>query len=179
VLIAGSVLPTLVRGRDLADLGLRLARVRQQIVLLFAGGACMLVLGLIGVALFRHLSIQAPLAASIPKEHWPSWVLFQLVYVAFPEELFFRGYLLSNSVYLFTTVVRMNSLAATVVSVVLSAGVFALSHVLILGNPASILTFFPALIFAWLFIRIGSLIPSIVLHAAANIGYAMMIGLAT
>lgn len=179
VLIVGAVLPTLARGRDLAGLGLRLGRVRQGIVLLFASGVCMLVLGFGSVALFKHLSIQPPLAASIPKERWPLWVLFQFAYVAFPEELFFRGYLLSNSLCLLKTAMKRGSSTAGVVSVVLSAGLFALSHVLILGNPASVLTFFPGLIFSWLFIRMGSLIPSILLHGVANVGYAMMTGAAT
>ncbi len=61
----------------------------------------------------------------------------------------------------------------------LAAGVFALCHVLVLGDAVSALTFFPGLIFGWLFLRMGSLIPSILLHAAANIGYAMLAGLAT
>jgi membrane protease YdiL (CAAX protease family) len=179
VLIAGAVLPTLARRRALAGLGLRLGRVGQGIVPLCAGGACMLVLGLIGVTLFKHLSMQPPLVASVPKERWPWWVLFQFVYVAFPEELFFRGYFLSNSLSLLRTAGRMGDSAAGVMSVVLSAGVFALSHVVVLGNPAAVLTFFPGLIFGWLFVKVGSLAPSIVLHGAANIGYAMMAGVVT
>jgi membrane protease YdiL (CAAX protease family) len=167
-LIAGAVLTTLARGRDLAGLGLGLGRVRQGLLLLGVSGACMLVLGLTGVALFKHLSIPLPLAASIPQERWPVWVLFQLVYVAFPEELFFRGYLLSNSLYLLKTAVRMNSSSAAIVSIVLSAGVFALAHVLVLGGAASALTFLPGLLFGWVFLRMGSLLPSILLRAGSG-----------
>jgi membrane protease YdiL (CAAX protease family) len=179
VLVAGSVIPTFVGRRDLADLGLRLGRVRQGIVLLLGGGVCMLILGLAGLALFKHLSMQPPLAVSVPKEQWPLWVLFQLGCVAFPEELFFRGYFLSNSLHWLRTAVGLNSLAGAVVGVVLSAGFFAISHVFILGNSASVLTFFPALIFAGLFVKTNSLVPSILLHAAANVGYGIMIGLVT
>lgn len=153
VLAAAAVLPTLVGGRDVAGLGLRVrplaARSKCEIRNSIAVSAgAMLVLGFVSLALFKYMATHPPLAASIPKERWPSWVLFQFVCVAFPEELFFRGYFLSNSLYLLKTAARMNSSAAGPVSVVLSAGVFALAHLLVLGGPISALTFFPGLFLA-------------------------------
>jgi membrane protease YdiL (CAAX protease family) len=70
----------------------------------------------------------------------------------------------------------MKASVAERAAILLSAGVFALSHMLILGNAASLLTFFPGLIFGWLFVKIGSLVPAILMHGVANIGYAMMTG---
>ncbi len=176
-LVMGAVLPTLARGGDLSGLGLHLGRIRRGILLLGASGVCMLVLGFIGLVVLRYLTVEPPLMASIPKERWPLWVLFQFVCVAFPEELFFRGYFLSNSLYLFKTNVKMDASTAGLLSVVLSAGVFALSHVLVLGDPVSALTFFPGLIFGWLFVRMGTLTPSILLHGTANVSYVMMGGM--
>jgi membrane protease YdiL (CAAX protease family) len=176
VLVTGALLPTLIWGRDLAGLGLRWGQVRQGLVLLSLGGACLLVVGLLCVALLRQVSIQPPLVPSVPKERWLQWVLFQFAYAAFPEELFFRGYVLSGSLCLLKGTRRMNASVAELVAILLSAGVFALSHTLILGNAASLLTFFPGLIFGWLFVKIGSLVPAVLMHGGANIGYAIMTG---
>ncbi|MBN1507503.1 MAG: CPBP family intramembrane metalloprotease [Sedimentisphaerales bacterium] len=176
VLVLGAVVPIMARGRHLATLGLQWGQVKSGIALLVAAAAGMLVLGFLAVAAFKHMAIQPPLAASIPPDGRLVWVLFQFVYVALPEELFFRGYVLGSSLCLLTTSGKMSPLVAGLTAVLLSAAVFALSHVLILGHAASLLTFFPALLFGWLFVRMGSLVPAVVLHGVANIGCAMMVG---
>jgi hypothetical protein len=43
-----------------------------------------------------------------------------------------------------------------------------------LGETASLLTFFPGFVFAWLFLRRRSLLPPVLLHGAANIGYVLL-----
>ncbi len=177
VLVMGAVLPILARGGNQGRLGLHVGRIRRAVAPLAAGSACTFILGFIGVAVLRYLAIEPPLMASIPREHRLLWVLFQFVCVAFPEELFFRGYFLRESLYLFKTDSKMDPSIAGLVGVVLSAGVFALSHVLVLGEPISVLTFFPGIVFGWLFVRTGTLIPSILLHGTANVAYAMMGGM--
>lgn len=174
VLIAGAVLPTLVHGRNAGALGLQWGRIRLEIVTLVVCGVGLLVLGFAGVVLFSRLSLQPPLAASLPKEQWPLWIVFQFFCVAFPEEVFFRGYVLSNGLSLLRTWPRIRTSTAGVLAVVLSAGIFGLAHVTILASPAAAFSVLPALIFGWAFVKVDSLIPSIFLHGAANIGYAMI-----
>ena len=53
---------------------------------------------------------------------------------------------------------------------VLAAALFALAHLDPLAlDPSRLLTFFPALWFAWLRARTGALAPAIAGHAAANL----------
>jgi hypothetical protein len=69
-------------------------------------------------------------------------------------------------------------LATECVGVCLSAGVFAVAHSLILGGAASLFTFFSGLIFAWLSLRSGVLLPPVLLHGAAHTGYLLEFGAA-
>ena len=176
VLTVGALLPTLARGRDVHELGLCLGPVRRGMLWLAVCSLCMLIFGAIGIGVLDRLSIRPPLSGAVPRERWPMWILFQFGLVAVPEELFFRGYFLTNCLKLLRAVVKSGSSALEVAGVCLSAGVFAVAHVLILGSAASIFTFFPGLIFAWLFLRCGSLAPSVLLHGAANIGYMLVLG---
>jgi len=135
----------------------------------------MLALGIVVVLMCRHWSLTRPAAISIPRENLFLWTLFQLLYIALPEELFFRGYILGNSRGLQQGLPEQNPSSWRPGRLVLSAGFFALAHVLVSGDAASLFTFFPGLLFAWLFVRMESLIPVILLHGAANIGYAVML----
>jgi membrane protease YdiL (CAAX protease family) len=173
LLTAGAVVPAFLRGKGLSDLGLRLGRLRRDLMLVLIGGACLLALCLAGVLLLKHWSVAFPARISLPRDGLFLWILFQFVYVALPEELFFRGYILSD---------MGKSRPQGAVSplwgparVAFSAGVFAFSHMLTSGDPTALFTFLPGLIFAWLFVKMGSLIPMILLHGAVNIGYALIL----
>ena len=100
---------------------------------------------------FQHLSV--------------SFILMQLLLVAVPEEVFFRGYLQR---------VTGNDLKAVVIVSVL----FALGHfvTLCLGGKhdisactKSVLTFFPSLVMGYLYMKTGSLWASIIFHFIANL----------
>jgi len=175
VLVLGALVPTLVGGRSSGELGLRMGRTRQSGRLFVLSCFVLLALGLAGVALLRRMPGDCPLGVSVPKEKWIWWVMFQFAYVALPEELFFRGFFLSHVRRLLRIANDADSPVIEVVGVALSAGVFALSHMLVLRNVVSVLTFFPGLIFAWLFVRSKSLIGPVLLHGAANVGYALMV----
>lgn len=175
VLVVGALLPTLIAGRAAAQLGLQLGRLREMVNGLCVGGVILAVFALGGVALLKRLGIEAPLRDSRPEQEWALWGLFQFIYTAFPEELFFRGYLVGNTSRLLRTVWGQSTRLAETVAVVFSAGVFALSHMLVLGTFGGIFTFIPGLIFGWLFVKIRSLIGPVVLHGAANVGYALIV----
>lgn len=175
VLVLGALLPTLVGGRSPGELGLQIGRTGQSGRLFVVSCLVLLALGLVGIALLRLMPGDSPLSVSVPKGKWIWWVMFQFAYVALPEELFFRGFFLSHVRRLLRMVGDADSPAIEVVGAALSAGVFALSHMLVLRNFVSVLTFFPGLIFAWLFVRSKSLIGPVLLHGAANVGYALMV----
>lgn len=176
VLTLGALVPTFARGGHMRELGFRLGPVRQTMLLLGISGACMLVCGVIGIGVLERLSIEPPLRGVVPRGQWFMWIFFQFGLAALPEELFFRGYFLTNCLRLLRAVVKNHPSAIEYAGVSLSAGVFAVAHVLVLGNAASILAFFPGLVFAWLFVRSGSLLLPTLMHGTANIVYVLAFG---
>jgi len=176
VLLAGSLIPALLQGRGTAELGLRIGRLRRTVRWTCVAAVVLGALGLGGVSVLGHIGMELPLRLCGPPEKWGLWALYQYLYVAVPEELFFRGYLMTGimgRVRLVTDkgVWRSPSASAAVLA---SAAVFALSHALVLGDPAGWVTFVPGLVFAWLFARTGSLAGPILLHGTANVGYRVM-----
>ena len=166
------------RGDGLAELGLRIGRWRQNVRLTCMAGVVLGVLGWGGVSVLGHIGIGLPLRASGPAEKWVQWVLFQYVYAALPEELFFRGYLMSGIMGPLRLVTDKSVLWSRSASaaVLVSAAAFALSHALVLGSATAIVTFLPGLAFAWLYARTRSLVGPILLHGTANIAYGLMAG---
>lgn len=64
--------------------------------------------------------------------------------------------------------------AIEILGIVLIACIFAVSHVLVLGNVSSMVTFFPGFVFGWLFVRTKSLIAPVLFHGLANAGYGLV-----
>ncbi len=174
VLSFGALLPTLVRRRDLRELGFQLGRVTQSARSLCLGSAALLGAGMGVILLCRWMEARPPLAAAVPRQQALLWVLAQFGYVALPEELFFRGYLLVNTLD-FLRMSRKSGRAAELAGVVVSAGIFGLAHLLSLGRADAALTFFPGLILGWLFVTTRSLLAPVLLHGAANVGYALLL----
>lgn len=83
-----------------------------------------------------------------------SGFLINLVLIAFPEEVFYRGYLQSHSKGLLG-ILCLNLL-------------FALGHFLGDYDPARLLPFFPGLLFSWLVYRSGSILGATLYHALCN-----------
>jgi membrane protease YdiL (CAAX protease family) len=179
VLTLGALVPTLARGRPLRELGFRFGPAKRGALWFGLSGLCMLVLGAIGIGVLECLSIKPPLCDTAPGGQWPLWLFFQFAWVAWPEEIFFRGYFLTNCLKLLRGAVQSSSPVVELAGVCLSAGVFAVAHGLVLDNAAALLTFFPGLILGWLFVRSGSLFPATFLHGAANVGYVLVLGGAT
>jgi membrane protease YdiL (CAAX protease family) len=94
-----------------------------------------------------------------------SFILMQLLLVALPEEVFFRGYL-------------QHEFGNTVKGIVAVSLLFALGHFVTLclggdhGLPVcsqAILTFFPSLVMGYLYMATGTLWASIIFHFLANL----------
>lgn len=98
---------------------------------------------------------------------WASYAITQLLLVAFPEEFFFRGYLQGRLSEVFV-VERKIFCADFGLPQILTALVFALSHSFIAVQWWHIFIFFPALVFAWLKEKTGTIWAGTMFHASCN-----------
>jgi membrane protease YdiL (CAAX protease family) len=103
----------------------------------------------------------------LPAGVWES-TFAQLVVIALPEELFFRGYLLARLEQAFPPARRVlgGGLGS---ALVLSALLFALGHVLVDFDVRRLAVFFPGLLFGWMRSATGSILPGVLCHASANL----------
>jgi membrane protease YdiL (CAAX protease family) len=92
----------------------------------------------------------------------------QLVVVALPEELFFRGFLLGLLEQRFPPARRVLG-GGIGLALILSAAAFALIHLPKDGDPRALATFFPGLLFGWMRSATGSILASTLTHAGSNI----------
>jgi len=98
----------------------------------------------------------------------------QLVVVALPEELFFRGMLLELLERRFPPKRRVLG-GGIGLALVLSSLAFALVHLPRAGgDPRMLATFFPGLLFGWMRSASGSILPSTLTHGACNILIAVL-----
>jgi len=100
-------------------------------------------------------------------------ILTQIIIVAYPEEVFFRGYLQSK--------IGNNLKGIIIVSVL-----FAIGHFCTMCLPngfkdiiclVNVLTFFPSLVMGYLFFFTGNLWSSIIFHCLANLTNAIVGGI--
>ncbi len=102
-----------------------------------------------------------------PLEVWEA-AFVQLVVVALPEELFFRGYLLARLEQAFPPARRWLG-GGVGTALVLSALLFALGHVLVDLDARRLAVFFPGLLFGWMRSATGSVLAGVLCHASANL----------
>jgi membrane protease YdiL (CAAX protease family) len=181
VLMAAALVPTIIRRDRFAQIGLSARQVK--LTLLTVCGACAVVFPATyaGLWLLRHYGLEPPLRVVLPENRqWLSWVVYQFLYVAVAEEVFFRGYLQGNILRLTDTMKWRSrgwpapSGLQNWVSIVLSAACFAGAHIIVQGQAASALTFLPGLILGWLFIRTRTLLAPILFHGLANTCYCII-----
>jgi membrane protease YdiL (CAAX protease family) len=94
--------------------------------------------------------------------------LSQILVVAVPEEVFFRGYLMSRFEARFPSRSRLWG-AAVGWPLLLTSLLFAVGHFLVDLQPARLAVFFPALAFGWMRNRSGSVAPGALFHALCNL----------
>jgi len=107
----------------------------------------------------------------------PWWIFMflwvQLLLVAFPEELFYRGYLQTRLQQIMGR--RLVIFGGDVgPAVIVTSAVFALGHLIAIPAASRLAVFFPSLLFGWLRDRTGSIIPGIVFHALSNLLLALL-----
>ena len=94
--------------------------------------------------------------------------LNQLVVVAIPEEIFFRGYLLVRLERVWRPTRRLWG-APVGQALVVASALFALGHLVVVPSPQRLAVFFPALVFGWMRGRTGSIAAGATFHALCNI----------
>ena len=181
------------RGKDLVDYGFVTEPVRRGLA---TAALVMLVLFPIFIAVYvgfyqaacksstlMHLAPRGLCAryGGLAGIHWPvlhwgfgarnsfaEFCIVQLVVVALPEELFFRGYLLALLEKRWPPTRRILG-GGVGIALVLSAAAFAIIHLPKDGDPRALATFFPGLLFGWMRSTTGSILASTVTHASSNI----------
>lgn len=177
VLILGGLVPTAVRRRGFAAFGLTRARIGASLAFLGWTCAALFPLAFAGLWVLKSFDIGLPAAAALPQGiGWIGWLFYQFMYVALSEEVFFRGYVLSNVLSLAEPLVGGRRQASEWASIALSAVCFAVAHVVVQGQVVFLMTFLPGLVLGWLYFRTKSLLAPILFHGLANVCYALMGG---
>ena len=180
ILAAAALIPTAIRRREFAKIGLNIKQISHSLVLL--GWTCTVIFPamLSGLWLLRYLGLELPMRAVVPPaQGWVCWLFYQFMYIAVAEEVFFRGYVQNNILRLISTAKEERCRLQHWISISVSAAVFAVAHIIVQGEIISVLTFLPGLISGWLFIRTKSLLAPILFHGLANTCYAIMASLLT
>jgi hypothetical protein len=175
LLITAALVPTRLRKKSFAEIGLRVGRPGLILRVLCATCAIVFPLLLVGILLLKHFNVQLPLSPIIPEGRWFSWLAYQFMYVAVAEEIFFRGYLQSNVLSLLTLSVQKPRAYLEIIGIIISSTIFAISHCLILGSAMAIITFLPGLILGWLLVKTKSLLAPVLFHGLANIFYGLIV----
>ena len=174
LLITAALVPTRLRKRSFADIGLRVGR--PGLILRVLCATCLVVFPLLlaGIFVLKNLNIRLPLSPIIPEGRWLSWLAYQFMYVAVAEEIFFRGYFQCNLLSLLTMSVQKKRAFLEIIGIIIAATVFAISHCLILRSVMPIITFLPGLIFGWLLVKTKSLLAPVLFHGLANVFYGLI-----
>jgi len=100
-------------------------------------------------------------------------VFVQVFAVALPEEVFYRGWMQARLGIVFKTRFRVPG-ADVGLHVVVTAALFAVSHLVVTPSPARLAVFFPGLLFGYLRERTGSVAAPAIFHALCNIALALV-----
>jgi hypothetical protein len=181
------VLVAWLRREDLDDYGFHAAPVAKGVVTAAVAIAVIFPVFALGYFAFYEIACKSQLLAHlVPRNmcarygglsalHHPAltrelleFCVVQLVVVALPEELFFRGFLLKLLEQKFPPKRRILG-GGVGLALVISAAAFALIHLPKDGDPRALATFFPALLFGWMRSATGSILASTLTHGASNI----------
>jgi len=175
ILVGAAIIPTVIKKRKFSGIGFSVSRIRHSLVVL--GWTCVVVFPSLfaGLWLLGYYGLSLPLRPILPEgQSLACWILYQFLYVAVAEEVFFRGYVQGNVLRLLSVTGLSHFGLQQWISITLSAAFFAAAHIIVGGQIISILTFVPGLILGWLFVRTGSLLAPILFHGLANICYFLI-----
>jgi membrane protease YdiL (CAAX protease family) len=160
------------RGEDYADFGITFRAWREDLRLFSILFALVLPLYVAGFWAFAELLPHLPswlgrllspyterptFALRLP-DRFGEWVIDNLLVVGLPEEFFYRGYM----------TLRFEERWKPIPSAVAAAALFAVGH-LLTPAPWRLAVFFPALLFAWLRNRTGTIVGASIAHFLSNV----------
>ena len=172
ILIAAALVPTVITQRDFPRIGFKKQQIRHSLVLLSL--ACIVTFPAMfcGLWLMRYWGFEFPVrAVKAPSQSWFCLLFYQFMYISVAEEIFFRGYVQNNILKTTSTTNDARRRRLQWASIIISAGCFAVAHIIVQGEIVSVLTFFPGLVLGWLFVRTRSLLAPILFHGLANATY--------
>jgi membrane protease YdiL (CAAX protease family) len=175
------------RGEDLYDYGFRAEPIGKGLATTGVALAIIFPLFVVGFFAFYEIACHSSLLGHLvpnntcvtykgldglhaPRGSWAlvEYCLVQLLVVALPEELFFRGFMLGKLEKLYPPKRRLFG-GGIGLALLLSSLAFALVHLPKNGDPRMLATFFPALLFGWMRSRTNSIMASTIAHGASNI----------
>ena len=160
-------LVVILRREPWAEIGFQRGLVRRGLLSLGRVSLIWIPLGVLGLSLARSWQWSLPESNLHDPRAWIYWILTQILYVALPEELFFRGYVQRR---LHRILPKYHWRV-----ILISAGLFGLAHVLTRGDYMTWLTPLPGLLMAWLYWRSQSLWASIVFHVLCNLTHEIVL----
>ena len=174
ILMAAALIPTIIRGHSLKHIGLNTKNARLSLRLFLQASFLILPLTFLALWLLKLCGINLLLQQGAGLQSgWTYWIVYQFLYAALTEEVFFRGYLQSNIITLMRKSTNKQRKVRRYSAVFISAILFGAAHVVIRSQIAGILTFFPGLVFGWLFLRTRSLVAPVLFHGLANTCYCL------
>ncbi len=175
------------RNEDLIDYGFRADPIKKGLVTAGVAIAVIFPIFVLGFFAFYEIACHSSLLAHlVPRNtcatyrgldsiHMPaaSWklaeyCLVQVLVVALPEELFFRGFMLGKLEQRFPPKRRFLG-GGIGWALLLSSLAFALVHLPKDGDPRMLATFFPGLLFGWMRSSTKSILAPTLAHGASNI----------
>jgi len=175
ILVSAALIPMAIRKSESTHIGFGIGDAGFAVLTVLR--TCLVVFPILFVTswMMKSRGLTLPLQAALPEaQSWFSWLLYQFIYVAVAEEVFFRGYLLNNIFEITTTDRCKNRQLHNWLCIIISAAVFSAAHVIVQGRIIAVVTFLPGLVLGWLFIRTRSLLAPILFHGLANASYCVM-----
>jgi len=178
ILLAGAGIPSIIRKQNPVKPLLLFSNIKLSLKLL--AYTCIVVFPLlfISLLLLKHWPIiELTLPMPPGKDSFANWVIFQFLYIAVSEEIFFRAYLQSNILKALNPQLTATSDAPKKqwAAITVSSSAFTAAHMIIHADSMAILVFLPAMIFGWLFANTKSLIAPILFHGMSNTAYCLMV----
>ncbi len=175
LLVAAALVPAWIGKREFPPIGLESERIGQSLEVACRAFAYALPMVFLALWLMNNFSLAIPLRPIIGRQQdWLTWLLYQFLYVAVAEEVFFRGYVQANVMKILRRGRWRSTRTNHGIAIFISAACFALAHAIVQGRITSLATFLPGVLLAWLFIRTRSLLAPILFHGLANVTYGIM-----
>ena len=98
-----------------------------------------------------------------------NFVLGQLLLIALPEEVFYRGYVQTRLEQKYPKQSQFLGVNVSWKALIYTSGIFAIGHILTVPHPARLAVFFPSLLFGWMRHATGSVLSAVLFHASCNL----------